>query len=439
MALPAALRSPRCFVAGAKSGFQSRTPAPPAATAAAREVSAGRSWPSPTRGCRWETLRPSRIGCYAPPVRASPFICALLSVGASTARAEPLVIRASVPERLLVLRFSPSSAPPRRPIAAVLDAAESALSARAQLRVTSAERSGIGAAELDACPLESRFRCWVGLGSRDPLVRYLLILSVQPLDEETATWTPILFDLRLGRAIGVRQDLSPERAERELYESAIRLEARRVSESEPIEQHFAAIFDALRATFESSAHAGAFGAVEVRPVELAYRLSLDGRALSPVPAGASARIEEVPPGAHALQAWTDYGRSVVAFEVAPGGTADIALAFGSEDLPRHPARAVAEEGGLGLIVAGATLALVGRLAEDRPPVEVSASVGEPPFAPRGPSVPFTLGMGLMAGGAFSASSSLLLGNEAEAPWWELGMGIALGAGTFGLLYALDAR
>ncbi len=371
-----------------------------------------------------------------------------------------------VDERIpvVVMVTAPGRATPVVPLAELLGDADASLRPVTGLRVHSLEQAGIERARVDACPVERRFSCWVGIAAEArPTPAWLLVWNVLP--GRPARLQALLIDV--GQAQRRARDVpstDPDRAER--VEAAVFAEARHteplaVDLSDP-EARRGAVREIVRERLGDVLDEGPGGAplaeLRLRGTEAGWAVRIEGRTVGLTGPGATLlrglrggtrRVE-----LSAIEPAIEWALSA---ELGPG--ARVELDAGRPDRGPHPVRPALLWGGLataavgaGLVTWGASLGgvrvgCVSRAGEPSdcaglraartgfdgaatPTTELDAVRGT------GPAL-LPLGAALLGAGAGWVVGRWL-GPDAELPWWGLGLGLVAGGAALAIGSAAGA-
>lgn len=371
-----------------------------------------------------------------------------------------------VAERAPVAMYlvSPPDVTSAAPSAAVYQAAADALVERTGLEVWSMERAGVSPDSIDRCGVESRLSCWTQTMRQAP-VRYFWALAVQPLPDGRDRLITIFLDVERSVAIYTRwldggEPAWREKAEAEIFAAATVGDAAtiRTSDGAALAAYFASTLDdTLKGQLEADAQWRPYGRIEVEVPTPGFTVTVDGRTLGRVEAGALV-LQGVLPGEHRVEGRVDAHVSAHDVRVERGGVAQIV--FLSPPIVRHPLRTATIYGGAAVAAAGIAVGVWSavRASDDvaytcvaRPgsSTDCSARGGltlayDPGAAPTtvasdvNPSgvVAGALFGGLVTAGAAWALGALWWGEQDRPPWWSWLVGAAVGVTAYGAGHVL---
>ncbi len=348
---------------------------------------------------------------------------------------------------------------------ALIDALASAMEARTNLAVRSAEQVGVDVAELLACPAERRLSCWAQTvrparreadGDPRPVAAHLFVLSARALsggrDRVSLTW------IDLGRAAQASQDVLPDQdLEDRLFADAFHSRPR-ITEAK-------AVHSMMRGLLEDRMHDRLQRAeliVSGRQVVLRHQCSgcvlvADGRTIGPLVPG-RVRLLAVPQGPHSFELHrAGAPLSGCAAQQDPGTQPDIELNFmGCEGAPAGPSVAPALRWtGAAMITVGAVFSAIAIQRAAASPDTIClggdcqglglATVGfdtnPAPTADRSAVNPGGPAWAAMGGGAAAAGVGLVAGSYLSPEqqwWWSPVAALVLGGATFGIVSAVGA-
>jgi hypothetical protein len=366
----------------------------------------------------------------------------------------------------------PKQGAARFPISTLLGSLSKAIEAETALELRPIDRTGLDPAELDACPADTRLGCWTRLAdladprrepsdTRDP--RWLFVLAARRLDDARDSISVVLLDLDEAstlRANGIDDD----GLETALFERSPRTEAATIGSGDEAAldaELVLALREPLAAALDRRGARTKLGEIVLRHGRAGDNLTLDGAAIGATGAETT-RIRGVAPGTRRLVIGpsAETREEVLVVEVPAGGSVEAQGLFARA--PSNTIHTAAVWSGVGLVAVGAAITVLGivRAADDvrgaclvRPGDSADCpSLGAPTFGydpSRAPStdpsavnpsgIPLApLGLALVAGGG-TWSLGALLGDEAEAPWLAIGLGVAAAAATFATGVVLDPR
>ncbi|MFO0724300.1 MAG: hypothetical protein U1E65_10985 [Myxococcota bacterium] len=341
--------------------------------------------------------------------------------------------------------------------------AAAAFQAATRLRLEPGAELGLSAAIVAACDPRALLSCMVR-EVRGELAQYLLFVSIRGAAAGKVRASALFLDLSEARAILSRPRSptdGPERAENELYRASFEPAAAEFSPGEPAE-YFQRLARSLVVRRPDLAR---LGAISVPELDAEASIALDDRPLGRAGPG-SLTIQQVLPGPHQLVARSDAGSEASAEVLVPlGQVAEVNLSLGRAAIARSSSVAPsfgAVRTGLtwgGALVAGAgiSVAIAGAVLEGQRQVvcishrgsaqcpsfgalSAAASLSALPTADRALANPsgirvMPFGLALLSAGATWSATTLLFGDEAEIPWVQGLVGVAVGAMTYGLAVA----
>ena len=347
---------------------------------------------------------------------------------------------------------------------ALIDALATALEARTNLAVRSAEQVGVDVAELLACPADRRLSCWAQTirparhpaeGDSQPVAAHLFVLSARALsgqrDRVSVTW------IDLERAAAASQGALPDQdLEDRLFADAFHARPR-VTQAK-------AVRSMMQGLLEDRMHDRLQNAgllLSQRQVILRHQCSgcvlvADGRTIGPLVPG-EVRLLAVPQGPRSFELHrAGAPLTGCAAQHDPGTRADLELDFmGCEAAARPSIAPALRWTGVAMITVGAVLSgiAIQRAAASPDTICLAggcqglglATVGfdtsPPPTADRSTVNPGGPAWAAMGGGAAAAGVGLVAGSylvPEEQWWWSPVAGLVLGATTFGIVSAVGA-
>lgn len=374
-----------------------------------------------------------------------------------------------IPALLLFLAAPPNSPQPPREVAVLavlgqrsgrgpgalgpfLQAAAAELEIRTTLDLRSPEQVGLGVEQLEACPANERYACWVKAVPEGPAwVGLVFARTATPGRLEVVTvWLELAGARRLLAAHPGATPEQIEAREQALYAAAIETRPAPLSgvETEELRGYFGHIFDeALAPAFDAAGQSAPNGTLVVEAPGGPQPVSVDGFVLGHTSQGVLT-LRGIVAGAHQVSL---PDRPAQAVQV-PRGVA-VEVTFLDAPRPPHFARPLGRISALVLGGAGVVLLAVGA-AQASPgeagclvpatasnsgcPASIAVGLGadrtttaaDPSSWAAGPGY-LPLGLGLLSAGGGVAAGTFL-GEEPEPPWWSL----ALGAVGFALGFSL---
>lgn len=357
---------------------------------------------------------------------------------------------------------TPTGAASEIPSATTLAAAERALARDPSLELWPMERTGVAAATLDKCPIDTRLSCWVA-AMRPSKAAYLWALALQPRGDGTDRVRTIFIDLGAATA-RYRAELDGgaedwrERAESALFALARRDKGRQIGGAEDLTAYFDGVVDEfLRPALEANGRWKPYGAIEVTSPIDDMTVSIDGNIAGVVRAGSTV-IAGVEPGPRRVEAQVgDYSKR---YEVVVVRSETARIQLERPPVEWHPVRMGALYAG-GVVAASGIAILIWSIVRAGDGVQggclqragMSGSCDglgaltlgyDPSRAPStdpdavDPSgiVMAPLGIGLMATGA-AWSAGAWFGDREDAPWWAIAVGVATGIVVYGVGHVLE--
>lgn len=400
-------------------------------------------------------------------MKAASWVMAGLAVLAAVpATAAPIRVQARVPAALLVI--IPPGQSPAASTAALLSAADEALTRHTRLEVRSLEQFGVDPQSLHACRSALRLSCWartLGEQTSGTPPRFALVLALLPLADGREQASVHLLDLEF--AATVLAHASPDApeaaaaAEDELFERTPRSRSVRLDLTDPEARrdYFTGIVqDDFQSAFEAAGVLGALGAVDVQGTRAGWPIFVDEAEVGLTSEGRT-EVAGVPVGPRRVRVRAPWGEDVQQeLTVPPVGSA--VMVVGPPPAGVHPGRTVVRWGGLAVAAAGVAVFAAGaakssdgskvtclRRAQDTGDCAGlgTATTGyNPDAAPStdparvdaGGLAIVPLGLALGVAGASASAAAWTLPEDADFPWWALVIGAAAGALTYGVGHAV---
>lgn len=391
-------------------------------------------------------------------------VLAVLAVLApAPAAAAPIRMVSRVPAALLVI-IAPGKSPAAS-TAALLSAADEALTRHTRLELRSLEQFGVDPQSLHACRSALRLSCWARtLRAQTSGVppRFALVLALLPLADGREQASVHLLDLEAAATVLARANSdAPETAEDELFERTSRSRPVRLDLTDPTarREYFSGIVqDDFRSTLEAAGVLGALGAVEVQGTRAGWPLLVDTVEVG-VTADGRTEVVGVPVGRRSLGVRAPWGDNVQReLTVAPVGTA--VMIVGPPPAGVHVGRTAVRWGGLAVAAVGAAVFAVGAVrSADGSQVTClrraadtgdCASLGTATTGYNSEAAPSTnplsvdagglaivpLGLALGVAGASASAAAWKMPDDADFPLWALVIGAAAGVLTYGVGHAV---
>jgi hypothetical protein len=312
-------------------------------------------------------------------------------------------------------------------VSAWLGEAAAAFERRARVEALSSERSGVDPGDLESCPARDRLECWIARAAPSG-ARFLLVISILPIDRERQRVGAYFFDLG-------------ERSHARMEPIEVGAAERRSAAEK--------IFEAASPSLAYAELLGAPGAIAIAG-EVGGTVQLDDRALGEVPS--DRRIDHVAPGIRRLRITTSEGELDLTAQVESGRTATVSLAMAPPSIAPTIRIAVIASGGaiaatgIALVIAGIVRASIGPRIACIGDVGVDCPrAGSPSFGYDSNAGPATsigavepggvrmapLGGALFAAGAAWSLGALFFGEQEDALWVSLVVGVVASAAVYG--------
>ncbi len=392
---------------------------------------------------------------------------AALLVLLTAPRAEAAVeVTPRVPAALLVI-IAPGQSPAAS-TAALLSAADEALSAHTHLELRSLEQFGVDPQSLYACRSDLRLSCWARTLRQQTAgvrPRFALVLALLPLADGQEQASVHLLDLKVAaQVLAGAPSEAPEAsaaAEDELFERTARSRPVRLdlTDATARRDYFTRIVqDDFRGSFEAAGVLGALGALEVQGTRAGWPLFVDEAEVG-VTADGRTEVIGVPVGRRAVRVRVPWGDEVQQ-ELTVPQVGSAVMVVGPPPAGVHVGRTAVRWGGLALAAVGSAVALAGAVqSQDGARVTCLRRAGDVGSCP-GLGTPSTgydasaapstdpgavdagglavvpLGLALGVAGASASAAAWTMPDEAEFPWWAVVIGAAAGALTYGVGHAV---
>lgn len=281
-----------------------------------------------------------------------------------------------------------------------------------------------------------------------PYAHYLVLVTVLPDPSGPSRLTTLFVDANRALEIYHRarrdEDGWLERVETEIFAKAVQTElgAIDLGDAAAVERYFGTLWEGRRWIFEPRSQWQPNGAVAVTTNVPGLEVRIDGAVVG-TSASEGLEISGVRVGTHEVEVVDPNQRyepfkSTVAVEER--GTAQVQVTVAPATSASSSIRTITGWSGVGLAVAGAALVTVALTADSSVRQlnggrrfltfgELGSADGPFPAEPGGPLVA-PLGYSLVLTGAIWSAGAWLIGDDWDAPWWQIAVGIAAGLTSY---------